>query len=161
MRGCDRRHPLPEVAEAVQQRQLPFRHKEALLLVLAVDLGQPLPERGEAAHRHAAVVDAHRGASIGADLAAHDRLALAGSQHVGQRIVGERRDRVEHRLDPGGIGPGPHLVGGGTGAQRQGQRVHDQRLARAGLAGQHGEAGRDRQPDTLDDRQVLDGELGQ
>ena len=43
--------------------------------------------------------------------------------------------------------PDADLVGGGARAERQRQRVDHERLARAGLAGQHGEAGADRQPD--------------
>ena len=81
---------LLQLPEAVEQGQLPVGGQQALLLVLAVDLGQPLPERGEAAHRHAAVVDAHQRAAIGADLAAHDRHPVAGGQHVGQRIIVEQ-----------------------------------------------------------------------
>ena len=70
-------------------------------------------------------------AAVGANLAPDDGHALAGGEHVGQRVVVIGGDIGEDRFDTRRIGPGPHLVGGGASAKRQGQRVDDQRLARA------------------------------
>ncbi|HEX6350785.1 MAG TPA: hypothetical protein VF160_15520 [Candidatus Dormibacteraeota bacterium] len=55
----------------------------------------------------------------------------------------------------------PDLVGAGAGAQREAERVDDQRLAAARLAGQQVEAGPEADARALDQRQVADMELGQ
>ena len=126
VRRCHFQHAAIQLPETIEQGQLPVAGQQALLLMLSVDLGQPRAQRGEAAHRHAAVVDAHHGAPVGANLAPDDGHPLAGGEHVGQRVVLVGGDIGEDRFDTRRIGPGPHLVGGGTCAQRQGQRVDDQ-----------------------------------
>ena len=124
------RHATIQLPESIEQGQLSIAGQQALLLVLPVDLGQPRAQRGQATDRDAAVVDAHQRAAVRAHLASDDGHALAGGNHVGQRVVVIGGDIGEDGLDPRRIGPGPHLVGGGSSAKRQRQRVHHQRLAR-------------------------------
>ena len=76
-----------QLPETIEQGQLPVTGQQALLLMLPVDLGQPRAQRGQAADRHAAVVDAHHGAAVRANLAPDDGHPLAGGKHVGQRVV--------------------------------------------------------------------------
>ena len=51
-----------------------------------------------------------------------------------------QRDRIEHGLDAGVIRSVPHLAGVGPRPEGQAQRVDDQRLAAAGLAGEQVQA---------------------
>ena len=126
----DLRQQRSVAAEPVEQAQLARRLEEALLLVLAVDLGQACAERRQPADGHRAIVDPHERAAVGPDLAADDDRSLPRGDHLCQRIV-VRGDRgVEDRLHAGGIGPGANLVGRGTSAERERKRVDDQRLAR-------------------------------
>ena len=155
----DRVHEGGVSAETVEQAQLARRFEEALLLVLAVDLGEPRAERRKAADRDRAVVQPHARATVRSDLPPHDDRSLARLDQVRQRIVVGRQRGIEDRLDAGGIGPGADLVGGGTGAEREGDGVHDERLAGAGFAGQHREARREDEPNRLDHGEVLDGQL--
>ena len=155
----DRLHEGGVPAEAVQQAQLARRLEESLLLVLAVDLGEARAERGKAADRDRPIVHPHARATVRSDLPPHDDRSLARLDQVRQRIVVGRHRGIEDRLDAGGIGPGAHLVGGGSGPEREGDGVHDERLAGAGFAGQHREARREDEPNRLDHGEVLDGQL--
>ena len=146
-------------AEAVEQAQLARWLEESLLIVLAVDLREAGPERREAADRDRAVVQAHGRTTVGSDLPTHDDRPLARLDQVRQRVVVGRGRSVEDRLDAGGIGPGADLVGGGARAERECDGVDDQRLAGAGLAGEHREARREGEPHRLDHGEVLDGQL--
>ena len=145
--GCD-----IVAAEAVEQRELVGTLRQALLLVLAVDLGQPCPERGQPADCHRPVVDARHRATVGAHLAPHDGHPALSAHDVVERRIGRGRHVVEDGLDAEPLGAGAHLVSGGARAERERQRVHHERLPRAGLAGEHREAGLKRQPDALDAR---------
>ena len=71
--------------------------------------------------------------------------------------------RLDHeaRLDQRLGGPGPDDGRVGPAPQHELERLDHQRLARAGLAGQHRHAGAERQRQVLDDAEVAHPELGQ
>ena len=157
----DVRNELAMATEAVHQAQLTRWLEEPLLLVLAVDLRETSAKPSQPADGHRPVVGPHERAPVGPDLAPHDERPVPRGHHLGHRIVVRGSRSVEDRLHASGIGPGADLVGRGAGAERERERVDDQRLARPGLAGQHREAGSERQADRLDHGEVLDGQLAE
>ena len=128
----------------VEQVALPALVEEARLLVLAVDLDQGPGRRGEPAGRHRLVVDAGHGAT--------------GRRHLAD--ADERlRQPVEQRLDPRRLGPVADEPGVGPRPEREAQRVDEEALPGPGLAGDHVEAGRERDPHPLQEGEVDDREL--
>ena len=148
-------------AVSVEQRELPRRLEQSLLVVLPVDLAEVDAQPGQPSDRHRPVVHARHRPPVGPDLSSDDHASLAGSHDLDHRVVLGQLRRVEDGLDPCGIGPGADLVGCGTCSQRQRDRVDDERFARAGLAGEHGEAVAERQAHRFHHRQVLDRQLTQ
>ena len=69
-------------------------------------------------------------------------------------FTGPRRKVREHRLDDRLVGTGANQVGVGRPAQRHVERLQQDRLAGAGLAGEDVQAGLEPQLELLDDRQV-------
>src|ERR1700674_2977515 len=67
--------------------------------------------------------------------------------------------RLEHTLHRGAFGSVTDLVRPTLRTERQAQRVDDQRLAAARLAGQEVEAGPEADPTLRDQRQVADAEF--
>ena len=67
----------------------------------------------------------------------------------------------EATLDPRFVGAVAHERRIGPAAAQQVERVDDERLARAGLAGDHGHARAERQQQVGDDPEVLDAQLDQ
>ena len=63
---------------------------------------------------------------------------------------------LEHGLDGGGAGARPYQVGGGAAAEQQANGLDQDRLPRAGLTGQGGEARLEIDLDGFDHRQVAD-----
>ena len=111
-------------------------------------------DRGRAGKGPAAAVGLERPSQ-------QQRLArLALDAMFGQQSV----DRMARRhLELGGHGGGflaaAHQPGIGAGAERQAERVQQDRLAGAGLAGEHAEAGLELQLEPVDQHDVVDGEL--
>ena len=110
------------------------------IVVLAVDLDQRLAELLHDLHAHRLVVDEGAGAAVGELGAAQDQLVLVGD------VVGlEDRARrvIAADLEHGGDLPllralaDQRLVA--AAAERQREGVQQDRLAGAGLAGEHGE----------------------
>ena len=147
---------------AVQQRPLRGRSQQGLIGVLAVDVHQQLPELAQQAGRHRAAIDVRPRAAVGAHGAAQDAVAAVGQVvgiQPGQRC-GHRRD-VEHGRHLGLLGADPDRLGARAFAQGQQQRVHHQRFAGAGLAGQRGEAGFELELGRLDDGEIFDAQSDQ
>ncbi len=67
--------------------------------------------------------------------------------------------KLERAFDDGFVGAGPHHVARGALAEQQRERIHDHRLAGAGLAGQDVEAGLERQRDVGNDGEIADAKL--
>ena len=111
--------------EAVEQVALPALVEQMLLVVLAVDLDERPDLLGEASGGHRLVVEARGRAAAGGDLADRD-----------ERL----RQAIEEGLDAGGVGAVADERGVRAGAERQPQRIDEQALAGAGLAGDDVEA---------------------
>src|SRR6185436_9823661 len=115
-----------ESAVGVEQLALPALVEEAGLLMLAVDLDERPDRLGESRGRDRLVVEPRRRPSTRADLAAGD-----------QRL----RDAVEERLHARHVGAMADEGRVGPRAEREPQRIDEQALARAGLAGDDVQAG--------------------
>ncbi len=83
--------------------------------------------------------------------------ALFGQQRESRMV----RRRREHGGHDGLLGADPHQPRLGACAQRQAETVEQDRLAGAGLAGQHGQAGAEIKVEPLDQHHVADRERGE
>ena len=126
-------------AEPVEQVALPALVEQALLVVLAVDLDERPDLVGQARGGDRLVVEPRRGAAARGHLADGD-----------QRL----RQPVEERLDAGALGAVADERRVGPRADGQPERVDQQALPGAGLAGDDVEARLEREPQALDDREV-------
>ena len=133
-------------AEGVEQVALPALVEQAALVVLAVDLDERPDLLGESRRGDGRVVEAGRRAAVGGDLAHGDEWL---------------RQPVEQRLDPRRLGAVADERRVGARAERQPERVDEQALARAGLAGDDVEARVEREAESVDEREVGDGQLQQ
>ena len=144
------------------------------MLALAVDVDQPLAEPRQDGGGDGAPVDARGAAAPGGDLAREDQrlVAVAGGlvvkaelgqqgAHLGgaPRVAGrvEREDALDARARRAGADE----LGAGALAEDRAERVDDDRLARAGLAGERVEARPEVEPQPVDDREVADGQFQQ
>jgi hypothetical protein len=124
MCGAHSRSELAAAAVAVEQVGLCFGVQQRVVLVLPVHRDQVAPELAELRRACGAAVD-----PCGAALA---KLPLEDQR---------RAARFEHALHRGPLGAVPHLVSTASCAEREAERVDDERLAAAGLAGEQVEAG--------------------
>ena len=69
--------------------------------------------------------------------------------------------RIEAGGDAGLRLPCPDKAAVGAGAERQPQRIEQDRLARAGFTGEDGQAGAELQVQRLDQHDIADGKRGQ
>ena len=132
------------------------------LVVLAVDLDQRGAELLHHLHAHRLIVDEGARAPVGELHAAQDQLVLGGD------IVGleQRARRMSARdLEHGGhlalLGALPHqrLVAAGAQSQRKG--IEQDRLAGAGLAGEHGKPLGEIDVEPVDQDDVADRKSGE
>jgi hypothetical protein len=160
-----RSNPDVDPRETVEQRAVAGSGEQPAIIVLAVDLDQMRAEFAQQRGRGGGAVDEGTAAAIRLDDAAHDqRLARLDVEAV----VGEqRRDRsVRMRGVEGGgddrlRGALPHQPGIAARAQRQPERIEQDRLARTGLAGQHAETFVEIEVERLDQHHVTNGKRGQ
>ena len=150
------------LAEGVEQGQLLAAVEQGLVFVLAVDLDQKPAQGGKLAERGRAAVDPGPRAAVGA----HDPAQLAGIAVVefvfaqpGQR--GRGVGEPEFRRQFSAFGAVAHHAGVGAGAGEPHQRVHQQRLAGAGFARDHGHARPEGQFRAADDGKILEGEVAE
>ena len=148
-----------QAAVRIDQRAVRGRIGQRALVVLAVDLDQRRGERAQGLHAHALVVDVGAGASVGELDPAEDQLvADLDVLALEQRMGGVSGRKLEHRghlalrlavADEAAVA---------ARAERQRQRVEQDRLARAGLSGEDRQAGREFEIQLIDQNHVADGE---
>jgi hypothetical protein len=166
--ACEGRTLRQQVGEAVEQMHVGARLKQAQVLSLPVNIHQRAGDCGEHLQAHAAPVDAADVAPVHPHLAAqHDPVGrvrvvkpllleqmahLAGAFGVGRQGEG--------RLDFGQFGAGAHPFARGAIAQQQTHGVDDDRLARAGLAGENVQPRAKTQLELVDNGKVADAQFG-
>jgi hypothetical protein len=147
----------------IEQRALRGRPQQRLVLVLAVDVDQVLAGGFELRERGGMAVDEAARAAAAVDGAPdNQRAGIAGEIRLNQPI-GQRRFVFDFkfRRQLRALGALPHQPGVGAAADQQLDRVHQHRLARAGLAGKAGEAFAELERGFLDQDQVADIERAQ
>ncbi len=163
MGGGDRAGPQP--AERIQQGAMPARIEQAPLVMLAVDLDQARADVAQQRRRAGLVIEKGAAAAVGLERAANDEgLARFGGDVVfgeQRRQRGSGRWRIECCRDARLIGATAHQAAVRPRAERQPQRIEENRFARAGLAGEHGQPALERQIERLDEDDVSDGKAGQ
>ena len=116
------------------------------MLVLAVDVHQVLGQCAQQPERHNTAVHTARVASVQVDLTGEDDLFFAADNPIsiqgGVHPLGKVPIEQEDTLHPGLPRPGPDHAAIGAASEEKDQRIHNDRLAGAGLPGQHVEAGR-------------------
>ncbi len=147
------------VAIVVEQGAVGAGVEQADRVVLAVHLEQQAAQLLQHAHAHGLVVDEGARAAVGGHLAAqHQVLArLAGHALVGQQRPGAVFGRkVEHGGGHGLGGAVTHQAGVAARARGQAQGVEHDGLARAGLAGERGQASAGLKVQRLDQHHIAD-----
>ena len=131
-------------------------------VVLAVNLDQRRAKRLQRLHADRLVVDEGAGAAVGELHPAQDQRLAGVDVGFGQQRAGRMlRRQLEHRGDLALLGALAHQGGVAARAQRQREGIEQDRLAGAGLAGQHGKPGREIEVEPVDQNDVADREPGQ
>ncbi len=138
----------------VEQRAHRGRPRQALPGMLAVDVDQLLAGLAQLAHGGRAAVDPGAALALGIDAAAQQQRVACAVEAGLVQPAGQRRRRVELGRDLGARAAFAHQRGVAAAAQGQLQRVDQDRLACAGLAGQHREAGLQLHLELADDDHV-------
>lgn len=142
-------------AVCVQQVALRVRAHQALVRVLAVDVDQAVAQLAQLRDGGGRAVDIRAAASLGVDHAAQGEFFVSVEFALGQPGT-QRRGGIEDGGDVGARGALAQHAGVAALAQRQGQGVDEDGLARAGLAGKHGEARAEMDLGLFDDDEVAD-----
>ena len=124
-------------AVGVEQLELGGGEHQLAVLVLAVERQQPAAELLQVGLGGGAPAHVGAGATVGPHPAGQHDLLGVGGQALGARQL---RRQGEHPLDVGLGGAGPHDPAPRPAAEQQVQGVRQQRLAGAGLAGEHVQA---------------------
>ena len=132
---------LLQAGEGVERRAVGRHVQKAVLLHLALDLDQRVAQPAQQRHRHRLVVDEGTAAAVGADQATQRQRVLVVERLLGQHGVGRmvlgQVERGRHRC----LGrAAPHRAELGAGAQGEAERVDQDRLAGAGLAGERAQS---------------------
>ncbi len=160
--GAHGGHVRFELAAAVDGGALVAAPRQRLEFELPVHVDEQFAERAQRLHRDDLAVEVGATAAVRADDAA--QLAFA---FVLDRLLREPRERgaiARHgkgRAHFGAFGAVTHGPAVRAPAHGEQQRIDEDRLARAGLAGERGEAAGELQFDGLDDREVADLQVGQ
>ena len=140
----------------VQQAQVALLGHQGLVVVLA---GQAHPDPaglaqiGQAA---GAAVEPGPAAAAGGDLPAQHHRLFFGQPALAQEGLPRLESALGHRLHHRPVGSLAHQVAVAPGPHQEGQGVHQEGLARAGLAGEDREARAQLDGEILDQGEVLD-----
>src|SRR5205807_161862 len=151
------------LGEGVEDHAVVGGIEQPALLELALDLDQALAELAQQPDARRLVVDKGAAAPVGADQPAqHDSFAVAVEPGLAQdrmrRMVAPDR---EFRRYGGLLSPGSNQTALRPFAERQTQRIEQDRLAGAGLAGQHAQAGTEGEVEAVDQYNVANIEAEQ
>ena len=162
VRPRDRRGIGVGAGKCVEDATLRFAIEQRLGFVLPVDVDERASDLGEDSGVDRRAVDPGAGAR-GGDLALeHDhRVVDVDAVPVEQRADLRPLGDVERALDRRAVGTAADHIGAGALAEEKAERSDDDRLPRSRFAGEHVEAGRERQREHFDDREVPDSQLAQ
>ena len=141
-------------AEAVQDVELRRGERQTAVLVLSVEGQQPRRQVAQLADPDRPSVQIGAGSAVAGHPPGEDQIRGVVGEPLRQpaaKPVGE----LEHPLDIGFARAGPDRAGASAATEQEVERVGQDRLPRAGLAGQHVEAAGEPQLGALDQQQVL------
>ena len=149
-----------EAAEAVDERALHVGRRERLVRVLAVQVDEPLADLVQLRERRGPAVDPGATPALRVERPAQQERAVGRGEVVRSEPLGDARAivHVERGGELGPVGARPELPQLETVAQQQREGVEQDRLARARLAGQHGEAAVELEVERFDDDEIADGQ---
>src|SRR5581483_7363367 len=158
MSNSDLAGRLLEAAESIQQLALRGRPGERLKFVLPVDVDQDVARFAQQLYRHGLAVQIRAGATVARDHAADRKLLGSVDGLFLQPALQLPRAfaQIEGPDDLGSLGAMAYHLGARAPPGQQLQRIHQNGLARASLAGQHRQSGPQFQLDAIDDREVPD-----
>ena len=151
--------------ERVEQAELVRGPRQPTLLELARHGDQALGGRGEIVAGRRAAPRVGAGAAVGKDAAReHEPFLVLGPQ-LGERlellVLEERRGRLQLGLDVGLDGVGADERGVPSRTEEEADRLREDRLPRAGLAGDRVQARREVELGLADEDEILDPEPAQ
>jgi hypothetical protein len=152
------------LGEGVEQFAMGRRIEQAALLALALDLDQAVAELAHQRDARRLVIDKGAAAAVGGDQPAQDDRTREIAADAG--LIEDRRGRMvaadgEFGGNRGLLGAGPHQARIGAPAEREAERVHQDRLAGPGLAGQHAQPRPERQAEPVDQHKIANGQAKQ
>ena len=160
--------------EAVEELELRCRLQERQVLGLPVNVQQKATQRRYRVQRDGPTIHPPDAPPAGADVPRKDEVQRAGIRRlpivVGIEQPSFRQERVqgrrwlgegEHRLDVRVRGPGADIIRSSATAEHAADRVNNDGLPGAGLAGQDVEAGTEPDMHVGQQCKVLDGQLVQ
>ena len=158
MRDADLGGELGERAVLIEQHALRGAARQGLELVLAMDIDEELAGLAQRLQRHRLPVEIGARAAVGSDDPPHDELVRAADRLLRQPLPELARDpgELEGARDLGALGAVAHRFRAGAPSGEQLQRIHHDRLARAGLAGEHRESGSQLELHRVDEGEVAD-----
>ncbi len=150
------------LGEGIQDRQLALRIGQRLLVVLRGDVDEAGDRRGQVRGRGKPAAEVRAAAPPARDHPPHHQplLDLAPVRHQ-PRARRRARGELEDRLHPRLVAAAADHVRPGAPPAQQPQRVDEDALAGAGLAGDGGEAWPERQLELVDQREARDAKEGQ
>ncbi len=151
-----------EAAIGVEQPAMGCGIDQRAVVVLAVDLDQRGADGAQHLHRHRLVVEEGAGAAVGELDPAQNQLVfgrnVVGGEYRPRRMI---HRHVEGRRHLPLLGTLAHQAGIAAAAERQRERIEQDRFAGTGLAGQHRKARREIDIEAVDQDDVSDREPGQ
>ncbi len=153
---------LLQPGKGVEQRPVAARIEKSAIVVLAVQLHQRLRQPPQHLTAHPPVVDPGSLAAIRGVDAAQDQTVIVRQPRFAQnRMGGMAGGEIEDSRHLALRRPRPHQRRAATPAQHKTQGVQQDRLAGAGLAGQHVETRPEVKLQPVDDEQIADIETAQ
>ncbi len=140
----------------VEQLQLRGGPQQRLMRVLAVHVDQVLTELAQLRQGHRRAVDKGLAASRSVDRAAREQQAIVARQVVSCQPLLDDLAGTKRGGDLGALRPLAHDIRITALAQRQQQRVNQNRFSRSGFAAQHRKPRREIQFEGLDDHEIAD-----
>ena len=151
-----------KAAIGVEQPAMGCGVDQSAVVVLAVNLDEGRADRAQHLRRHRLVVEEGAGAAIGQLDPAQDQFVLGrnvvGGEYRPRRMIDRH---IEGRRHLPLLGALANQAGIAAGAQRERERIEQDRFAGAGLAGQHRKARREIDIEAVDQDDVSDREPGQ
>ncbi len=159
---CDRGGLIVETGIGIEQCPMRRRIDKRTVIVLTVDFHEHSAEAPQRLDRYRLIVDESAGLAVDRLDPAQDQVVLRLDPLLLQKRACRMLSRhVEDRGDLPLLGTLAHQTGIAAPAKRKRKRVEQNRFARAGLAGQHGEPFGEIEIELVDQNDVANGQTDQ